>query len=84
MENDKNDDITKRYEIKSNHKKTKKKKESKQVNTDKKGKKKKHSKLKKVILILFILFILLCLTGIGVFAGIFFSDKWKINSRTCR
>ena len=26
MENDKNDDITKRYEIKSNHKKTKKKK----------------------------------------------------------
>ena len=79
MENDKNDDTTKRYEIKSSHKKTKKKKESKQVNTDKKGKKKKHSKLKKVILILFILFILLCLTGIGVFAGIFFSDKWKIN-----
>ena len=41
--------------------------------------KKKHPKLKKIILICFIIFILLLLIGAGVFAGIFFSDKWKVE-----
>ena len=41
--------------------------------------KKKHSKLKKVILIIFITLVIIGLTGIGIFAGIFFSDKWKIT-----
>lgn len=79
MENGINDDKTKRYEIKSKHKKTKTRKESKRAKLNNKTKKKKHSKLKKAILIMFILFILVCLAGVGVFAGIFFSDKWKID-----
>lgn len=50
------------------------------VKTSKKGKtKKKHPKLKKAILIIFVLGILLCLIGVGIVAGIFFSDKFKLS-----
>ena len=82
---DREDDKTKMYKIKTPYntekkdkrnttKKSKKEKESKGGKT-----KKKHSKLKKFILIFFILCILLCLAGVGVFAAIFFSDKWEIT-----
>lgn len=75
MGKDKNIDRTKKYNIKSakvqNKKNTKK--------TSNKKEKNKHTKLKKFIKICFIVFVLLCLIGIGVFAGIFFSDKWKIS-----
>lgn len=67
-------DKTKKYKIKEakvSNKNSSKKKEEKA--------KKKHPKLKKFIIICFIIFILLCLIGIGIFAGIFFSDKWKIT-----
>ena len=60
-----NNKKTKEYEIKGKRKNRKDKK--------------KHSKLKKVILIFFIIIILMGLAGIGVFAGLFFSDKWKIT-----
>lgn len=47
---------------------------------NKKGKKKgKHPKLKKALIIIFIIFILLCLIGVGIFAGVFFSDKLKLT-----
>lgn len=70
MKSKKSSDKTQRYKIK----------ETKPSNKDAKKKgKKKHPKLKKFILTCFILFILLCLIGIGVFAGIFFSDKWQIT-----
>lgn len=53
---------------------------TKQYKVNKKGKtKKKHPKLKKAILIIFILGILLCLVGVGIVAGIFFSDKFKLS-----
>lgn len=39
----------------------------------------KHPKLRKVILIFVILIFLLALTGGGILAGIFFSDKWSIT-----
>ena len=39
----------------------------------------KHPKLRKVILIFVILIFLLVLTGGGILAGIFFSDKWAIT-----
>lgn len=65
-------DKTKQYKIKA-EKQTKGKKEGK-----KKGKK-KHSKLKKAILICFILMILAGLTGVGIVAGIFLSDKWTLT-----
>lgn len=45
----------------------------------KKVKNKKHSKLKKAILIFFAIIILLCLIAVGIFAGIFFSDKWALT-----
>ncbi len=64
----KNTDKTKQYTIKT----------AKTSNKDKKTKK-KHPKLKKFIIICFILCIILFLAGVGVFAGIFFSDKWKIE-----
>lgn len=73
MEKGKNSDKTKKYQIKTDKVSTKKSSKK-----DKTGKK-KHSKLKKIIIICLVLFILLCLIGIGVFAGIFFSDKWKVN-----
>lgn len=68
----KNSDKTKQYKIKT-EKTSKGKKEGK-----KKGKK-KHSKLKKAILICFVLMLLLGLTGVGVVAGIFLSDKWTLT-----
>lgn len=43
------------------------------------GKKKKYSKLKKAILILFLLGFLLFLVAIGIFCGIFFSDKFALS-----
>ncbi len=73
MGKDKNSDKTKQYKIR-----TPKKSNQKSVKKEKSGKK-KHPKLKKFILVCFVLCILLGLIGIGVFAGIFFSDKWKIN-----
>lgn len=78
MEKSKNSDKTKKYEIKQA--KVSNKRNSKNE-TDKKEKKakKKHSKLKKFFIISFVLIILLGLTGVGVFAGIFFSDKWQIS-----
>ena len=75
MSNRRNNDKTQAYKIKT-AKVSNKRVNSK--NENKKGKK-KHPKLKKFIIICFILFILLCLVGVGVFAGIFFSDKWKID-----
>ncbi len=50
------------------------------IKTNKKEKdKKKHPKLKKAILIIFVLLVLLVLIGIGIIAGIFFSDKFKLT-----
>ena len=45
----------------------------------KKTNKKKHSVLKKVILIIFALIVVAILTGVGIFAGIFFGDQWAIT-----
>lgn len=75
MSNRRNNDKTQAYKIKTA------KFSNKRVNSKKENKKgkKKHPKLKKFIVICLILFILLCLVGVGVFAGIFFSDKWKID-----
>lgn len=42
-------------------------------------KKKKHSGLKKAILVLFLLFFLVVLVAIGIFCGIFFSDKFALS-----
>ena len=42
-------------------------------------KKKRFSRLKKVLLILFLLFTLVVLVGIGIFCGIFFSDKFALS-----
>lgn len=39
----------------------------------------KHPKLKKFILIVVVLIILMMIIGTGIFAGIFFSDKWQIS-----
>ncbi len=58
-------DKTKQYKIKTSKRKDKKKK--------------KHSKLKKAILIFFVIIFLLCLIAVGIFAGIFFSDKWALT-----
>ena len=50
------------------------------IKTNKKEKnKKKHPKLKKAILIIFGLLVLLVLIGVGIIAGIFFSDKFKLT-----
>lgn len=68
----KESDKTKQYKVKA-EKQTKGNKEGK-----KKGKK-KHSKLKKAILICFILMVLVGLTGVGIVAGIFLSDKWTLT-----
>ena len=68
----KESDKTKQYKVKT-EKQTKGNKEGK-----KKGKK-KHSKLKKAILICFILMVLAGLTGVGIVAGIFLSDKWTLT-----
>lgn len=76
---------TKQYKVQAS-KKTKNTRYGKDdtIKVDTKGtkgkKKKKHSKLKKAILIIFIIMVLLLLVGVGVFAGIFFSDRWAISS----
>ena len=85
----KDDGKTKMYKVvkeDTKKKKTKPKtkedyvKESEVNKKNKKGKKKgKHPKLKKALIIIFIIFILLCLIGVGVFAGVFFSDKLKLT-----
>lgn len=87
----KDDGKTKMYKVvkeDTNRKKTKTKpktkedyvKESEVNKKNKKGKKKgKHPKLKKALIIIFIIFILLCLIGVGIFAGVFFSDKLKLT-----
>ena len=75
MRKNNNSDKTKQYQIKTA--KVSNKKNSKK-DADKTNKK-KHSKLKKFIIICLVLFILMCLIGIGVFAAIFFSDKWTIT-----
>ena len=76
------DDKTKMYKIKTPYD-TEKNSRKNTSNKNKKKKegsnKKKHSKLKKFILIFFIICILLFLAGVGVFAAIFFSDKWNIT-----
>ena len=86
----KDDGKTKMYKVVRENPKKKKKtkpktkddyvKDSEINKKDKKGKKKgKHPKLKKVLIIIFIIFILLCLIGVGIFAGVFFSDKLKLT-----
>ena len=86
----KDDGKTKMYKVVKENPKKKKKtkpktkddyvKDSEINKKDKKGKKKgKHPKLKKALIIIFIIFILLCLIGVGIFAGIFFSDKLKLT-----
>lgn len=74
MGKNKNSDKTQKYKLKTD-KVSKKKNENRK---DKNGKK-KHLKLKRFIIIFLIICFLLCLIGAGVFAGIFFSDKWKIT-----
>ena len=70
-------DKTKQYRIKTS-KKTKRN-NAERTKTNKKGKNKKHSKLKKAILIFFAIIFVLCLIAVGIFAGIFFSDKWALT-----
>ena len=70
---------TKQYKVQASKKTKNDKEDTKQVNTKKGKKKKKHSKLKKAILIFFVLILLLGLAGVGVVAGIFFSDKWTMT-----
>ena len=41
--------------------------------------KKRHPKLKKAILIFMVFILLLALIGVGIIAGIFFSDKYKVS-----
>ena len=55
--------------------------ESKSTSKNKKGGKnqKKHPKLRMAIKIIIIICILLVLAGVGVFAAIFFSDKWDMT-----
>ena len=80
--NTKTSSNTKQYKIEpSRRKKTKNdKEETQKVNAKGSKKKKKHSKLKKVILIFFLLIVLCGLAGVGVFAGIFFSDTWALTA----
>lgn len=73
----KDTDKTKQYKIQKS-KKTKNNKEGNSKET-KKGKKKKHKILKRVILTIFLLVMVTGLTGVGMVAGIFFSDKWAIT-----
>ena len=74
------DDKTKMYKIKTPYDTEKNSRKNTSNKKKKEGSnKKKHSKLKKFILIFFIICILLFLAGVGVFAAIFFSDKWNIT-----
>ena len=79
-----NDDKTRVYTVKAGKKTKKTKEEKKQAKLEKKRAKKnrKHKFLRfigKLILILFILGIIAGIAGVGVFAGIFFSDKYKVT-----
>lgn len=77
---DKNDDKTKKYNIKTaKEPKKSNKKDSKKVKKKKEKKEKKHPKLRKFIKIFIIVCILLCLAAGGVFAAIFFGDTWNIT-----
>lgn len=69
-------DKTKKYNIHTEQESNKMKKDKKQKE---KKKNKKHPKLRLFIKIFIIICILLCLIGVGVFAAIFFSDKWNIT-----
>lgn len=51
----------------------------KKIPNPKEKNKKKHTKLKKFFIILLLLFVLLILVGIGIFCGIFFSDKFALS-----
>lgn len=53
-----------------------------EVNNQNKKNKKKKSKGKKIFKIILILILLLLIVGAGIFAGIFFSDKWGISKDT--
>ncbi len=62
--------------MRKNNKKTKSINKNKNVY----GKKSSRAKIaKKIIIILILIFILMCLIGIGIFAGIFFSDKFAMS-----
>ena len=86
---DRNDDKTKKYNIKtakvpkkSNGKNATTKsvrKEEKKIRKLEKKKNRKHPKLRKFIKIFIIICILLCLAAVGVFAAIFFGDTWNIT-----
>ena len=83
---DKNDDKTKKYNIKTakvskktDTKKENPKKEAKKLKKEEKNKNRKHPKLRKFIKIFIIICILLCLVAVGVFAAIFFGDTWNIT-----
>lgn len=57
-------------------------KKTKNINKHKNTNGKKNSKakiVKKIIIILILIFILMCLIGAGIFAGIFFSDKFAMS-----
>ena len=79
----KDDDKTKKYNIKTaktSKKNTDKKTSSKKEKVSGEGKKKKkHPKLKKFIIAFVIICFLLCLIAAGVFAAIFFSDRWDMT-----
>ena len=79
------DSKTKQYEINGKIRNKLNKKEGKreeQKETKKQGKKrKKHPILKRVILTIFILVMLTGLAGVGIVAGIFFSDKFNITEQ---
>lgn len=62
--------------MEKNNKKTKSINKNKNVN----GKKSSKAKIvKKIIIILILIFILICLIGTGIFAGIFFSDRFAMS-----
>ncbi len=78
MEKNKDTSKTKQYQLREN-KKTRR--YNKNQEAEAKGKKKKkHKVLKRVILTLFLLVMLAGLGGVGIVAGIFFSDKWAITT----
>ena len=66
---------TQQYEIKKSHSKS----TAKTKNNKKEKKGKKRSIFKGIFITLFVLIVLTCLAGAGVFAAIFFSDKWAIT-----
>ena len=72
-----NSDKTKKYKM--NAAKVSKRRNSGKKEKKEKKEKKKHPILKRFFITCFLLFLILTLSGIGAFAGIFFSDKWKVN-----